>query len=100
MHVIFEYSVTNYTGFTEKEHLLFQSTRNPLTSSMNKYPTERLICLNIVLTVDEKWFTARIKPPEVRLIPVGDGMSEDTGRFRLESLGSAPSAKIHAFWRP
>jgi len=50
-----------------------------------------------VLTVDEKWFTARIKPPQVRLIPVADGMSEDTGRFRLESLGSAPGAKIHAF---
>ena len=47
--------------------------------------------------VDEKWFTARIKPPEVRLIPVADGMSEDTGRFRPESLGSAPSAKIMLF---
>ena len=35
----------------------------------------------IVLTVDEKWFTARIKPPQVRIIPVADGMSEDTGRF-------------------
>ena len=31
---------------------------------------------------------------------VADGMSEETGRFRLESLGSAPGAKIHAFWRP
>ena len=51
-----------------------------------------------MLTVDEKWFTARIKPPQVRLIPVADGMSEDTVRFRLESLGSAPGAKIHAFW--
>ena len=67
---------------------------------MNKYPSERLFCLIIVLTVDEKWFTARIKPPQVRLIPVADGMSEDTVRFRLESLGSAPGAKIHAFWRP
>ena len=67
---------------------------------MNKYPSERLFCLIIVLTVDEKWFTARIKPPQVRLIPVDDDMSEDTGRFRLESLGSASSAKIHAFWRP
>ena len=66
---------------------------------MNKYPSERLFCLIIVLTVDEKWFTARIKPPQVRLIPVANDMSEDTGRFRLESLGSAPSAKIHAFWR-
>ena len=56
---------------------------------MNKYPSERLFCLNIVLTVDEKWFTARIKPPQVRLIPVADDMSEETGRFRLESLGSA-----------
>ena len=56
-------------------------------------------CLTIVLTVDEKWFTARIKPPQVRLIPVADGMSEETGRFRLECLGSAPGAKIHAFWR-
>ena len=64
---------------------------------MNKYPSERLFCLTIVLTVDEKWFTARIKPPQVRLIPVADGMSEETGRFRLESLGSAPGAKIHAF---
>ena len=69
-------------------------------SSMNKYPSERLFCLTIVLTVDEKWFTARIKPPQVLLIPVDDGMSEDTGRFRLESLRSAHSAKIHAFWRP
>ena len=42
-----------------------------------------------MLTVDEKWFTARIKHPQVRLIPVTDGMSEDTVRFRLESLGSA-----------
>ena len=67
---------------------------------MNKYPSERLFCLIIVLTVDEKWFTARIKLPQVRLIPVADGMSEETGRFRLESLGSVPSAKIHAFWRP
>jgi len=69
-------------------------------SSMNKYPSERLFYLTIVLTVDEKSFTARIKPPQVRLIPVADGMCEYTGRFRLESLGSAPSAKIHAFWRP
>ena len=66
---------------------------------MNKYPSERLFCLTIVLTVDEKWFTARIKHPQVRRIPVADGMSEDTVRFRrLESLGSAPGAKIHAFW--
>ena len=69
-------------------------------SSMNKYPSERLFCPTLVLTVDEKWFTARIKPPQVRLIPVADGMSEETGRFGLESLGSAPGAKIHAFWRP
>jgi len=41
---------------------------------MSKYPSERLFCLTIVLTVDEKWFTARIKPPQVRLIPVADGM--------------------------
>ena len=67
---------------------------------MNKYPSERLFCLIIVLTVDEKWFTARIKPSKVWLIPVADGMSEETGRFRLESLGSAPGAKIHAFWHP
>ena len=50
--------------------------------------SERLFCLTIVLAVDEKWFTARIKPPQVRLIAVADGMSEETGRFRLESLGS------------
>ena len=61
---------------------------------MNKYPSERLFCLTIVLTVDEKWFTARIKPPQVQLIPVADGMGEDTGRYRLKGLGSAPSAKI------
>ena len=60
---------------------------------MNKYPSERLFCLNIVLTVDEKWFTARIKPPQVRLIPVADDMSEETGRFRLESLGRAPPCR-------
>ena len=79
VHVTFEYSVTNYTGSTDKERRLSRSTRNPWTSSMNKYPSERLFCLTIVLTVDEKWFTARIKPPQVRLIPVDDGMSEDTG---------------------
>ena len=28
-----------------------------------------------MLTVDEKWFTARIKHPQVRLIPVADGFS-------------------------
>ena len=100
VHVTFEYSVTNYIKSTGKERRISQSIRNPWTSSMNKYPSERLFCLTIVLTVDEKWFTARIKPLQVRIIPVTDGMSEDTGRFRLESLGSAPSAKIHAFWRP
>ena len=79
VHVTFEYSVTDYTGSTDKERRLFRSTRNPWTSSMNKYPSERLFCLIIVLTVDEKWFTARIKPPQVRIIPVDDDMSEDTG---------------------
>ena len=49
-----------------------------------------------MLTVDERWFTARIKPPQVRIIPVADGMGEDTGRFRLESLGSAPGASLAA----
>ena len=29
VHVTFEYSVTDYTGFTEKEHRLSRSTRNP-----------------------------------------------------------------------
>ena len=29
VHVTFEYSVTDYTGFTDKEHRLFRSTRNP-----------------------------------------------------------------------
>ena len=90
MHVTFEYSVTNYSGSSDKERQLSRRTRNPCTSSMSKYPSERLFCLTIVLTVDEKWFTARIKPPQVRLIPVADGMSEDTGRFRLESLGRPP----------
>ena len=61
----FEY-VTNYTGSTDKERRLSRSRRNPCTSSINKYPSERLFCLTIVLTVDEKWFTARIKPPQLR----------------------------------
>ena len=65
---------------------------------MNKYPSERLFCLIIVLTVDEKWFTARIKPPQVRLIPVADGMSEDTGRFRLETV-SPPSGAADGLLR-
>ena len=60
---------------------------------MNKYPSERLFCLTIVLTVDKKWFTARIKPPQVRIIPVADGMSEDTGRFRLQASEVLPVLK-------
>ena len=29
VHVTFEYSASNYTGSTDKEHRLFQSTTNP-----------------------------------------------------------------------
>ena len=64
---------------------------------MNKYPSERLFCLTIVLTVDEKWFTARIKPPQVRIIPVADGMSEDTGRYRLKASEVLPVLKSMLF---
>ena len=50
-----------------------------------------------MLTVDEKWFTARIKPPEVRHIPVADGMNEYTGRFRLEASEVLPVLKSMLF---
>ena len=50
-----------------------------------------------MLTVDEKWFTARIKPSEVRLIPVADDMSEDIGRFRLEASEVLPVLKSMLF---
>ena len=64
---------------------------------MNKYPSERLFCLTIVLTVDEKWFTARINPPQVRIIPVADGMNEDTGGFRLKASEVLPVLKSMLF---
>ena len=60
-------------------------------------PFRTPFCLTIVLTVDEKWFTARIKPPQVWLIPVADGMSEDTGRFRLEASEVLPVLKSMLF---
>ena len=50
-----------------------------------------------MLTVDEKWFTARINPPQVRFIPVADGMSEDTGRIRLEASEVLPVLKSMLF---
>ena len=78
----------------------FPEHKEPVNEQHEQVPFRTPFCLTIVLTVDEKWFTARIKPPQVQIIPVADGMSEETGSFRLESLGSAPSAKIHAFWRP
>ena len=75
---------------------------------MNKYPSERLFCLTIVLTVDEKWFTARIKPPQVRIIPVDDGMSEDTGGLycmhrrrchrSLSRCYDEDELKVNAYW--
>ena len=64
---------------------------------MNKYPSERLFCLIIVLAVDEKWFTARIKPPQVRIIPVDDGMSEDTGGLDKKASEVLPVLKSMLF---
>ena len=45
------------------------------------------------MTVDEKWFTARIKPPQVRLIPVADGMSENTGGLDKKASEVLPVLK-------
>ena len=79
---------------TDKERQLSRSTRNPWTSSITSTLQNAFFAL-LSLTVDEKWFTARIKSPQVQLTTIADGR-QYTGRFRLNSL-NAPGAKIMLF---